>query len=319
MSERSAAERLLDEAIDLLIRLQEDPANPVTRTTIDRWRARSTRHEQIWQKVFGAHGLSGEVLNERKSAQQKAKRKVSRRKFVIGGLAGLGAVTSGAVAIPEAIVWASADHITPKGKTEQITLADGTRTMLGPQSAIALQFTSSLRRVELIRGMAYFDVAAAPNQPFLVSAGRLTVTATGTAFDISNDAGFINIAVAEGAVETRAGAGLAREALRLDAGEWLSFDDARIAYDRGSRDVDQIATWRKGLIIADREPIVALVAKIARWHPGRIVFLDPAVGEQRISGIFDLSDTRRALAAIVHPAGARLRDLPPFLTVISPI
>ena len=316
MGEKSGTDRLLDEAIDLIIRMQDDPDNPVAQSMIKRWRARSTRHEQIWQKVSGAHGMSGQVLKQRDKAERKAKSRISRRKLVIGGLAGVGAIGAGSLSIPDALVWARADHITPKGEVRRVTLADGSLSTLGPESAIAVDYGERRRSVELLRGMAFFEVAADSGRPFVVKARELAATASGTAFDISDDAGFIAISVAEGAVETIEAIGRAQ---RLGAGEWLSFDARRNTFDRGRRDVTQVASWRDGLIIADEEAVGALVAKIGRWHPGRIVILDASISEQRVSGLFDLSDPQRALAAVVLPAGGRVRHVSSYLTVISPI
>ncbi|WP_315855064.1 hypothetical protein [Chenggangzhangella methanolivorans] len=70
--------------------------------------------------------------------------------------------------------------------------------------------------------------------------------------------------------------------------------------------------------MAERETISALVARIGRV-PGRIVIADPFVGSQRVSGIYDLQDPIRALQAVVHPAGAQVREISPLLTVVSPL
>lgn len=54
--------QLLDEAIDLVIRLQNDPDNAVSGDMIRAWRARSPLHEKIWLRIDKAHGASGATL-----------------------------------------------------------------------------------------------------------------------------------------------------------------------------------------------------------------------------------------------------------------
>lgn len=319
MTEKGGADRLLDEAIDLIIRLQNDPENRVAQSMIKSWRARSGRHEQIWQKVSGAHGMTGQILKDRNRAERKAKGKISRRKLLIGGIVGFGAAGTGSLLIPDALTWARADHMTPKGKVRRIVLSDGSVSTLGPDSAIALSIEGRERRVELLEGMAYFEVAPEKARPFVVETRDIVVRAAGTAFDISDDAGCTSICVAQGGVEARPRLHPGGNFQRVGAGEWLSFDAATDTFERGARDVDQVASWRDGLLVADREPIAALVAKIARWHSGRIVILDPSIGNQKVSGLFDLGDPAAALAAIVHPAGAQVRHVSTYLTVISPI
>jgi len=319
MSEKSGADRLLDEAIDLIIRLQNDPENPVSQSMITGWRARSSRHEQIWQKVSGAHGMSGQILTDRNRAARTEKAKITRRKLLVGGLAGLGAAGTAALTVPHAITWARADHMTPKGEVRRIMLADGSHSTLGPQSAIALSYRDRERRVDLLEGMAYFEVVPDAARPFIVETRGLTVRALGTTFDVSDDADCTTVCVASGIVEVQPRANGPGSGFRVAAGEWITFDAATNGMDRGTRDIEQIASWREGLIIADREAISALIAKISRWHPGRIVMLDPRIGSERVSGLYDVKNPAAALEAIVHPAGARVRRVSSYLTVISPI
>ena len=316
---KETSDRLLDEAIDLIIRLQNDPENPVAIEMIEGWRARSAQHARIWEKVAAAHGMSGKILSDRAKAERRAKTKLSRRKFVIGGAAGVGAIAAGSVLVPDAIVWARADYLTAKGEIRRVELADGSFATLGPESALALDYRPERRGVELLRGMSYFEVAKDAQRPFSVRTGRLTATALGTAFDVSEDAGLISVSVAEGIVEAqRPGAGAAAN-VQLTVGDWMAFDPASDAIDRGKRDAGQIAAWRDAIVVADREPVSALVARISRWCPGRVVIADPFIGAQRVSGLFDLRDPHRALEAVVHPAGGRVRQLSSFLTIISPI
>ncbi|RAI44134.1 FecR/PupR family sigma factor regulator, partial [Rhodoplanes roseus] len=60
--------RLLDEAIDLMIRLHNDPDNPVAIEMVRAWRARGPEHERIWTLVSGAHGATGQILDRRRKA-----------------------------------------------------------------------------------------------------------------------------------------------------------------------------------------------------------------------------------------------------------
>jgi transmembrane sensor len=99
----------------------------------------------------------------------------------------------------------------------------------------------------------------------------------------------------------------------------MTFDTSSGIVDRGKREPGQVGMWRDRLLIADRETVTALVARIGRWIPGRIITADPYIGQQRVSGIFDLSNPLRALEAVVHPAGGRVRQISSFVTVISPV
>lgn len=311
-------DRLTDEAIDLVIRLQNDPGNPVAVEMVRVWRARSPAHRRAWARVSAIHGAAGEVLTNRRKMARRENQGLTRRNLVAGGGLALGAVAAGYALLPQALIRARADFVTGTGEIRQVALPDGSAATLGPDSALSVDFSAARRKIELLSGMAYFEVAPDAARPFVVASGDFTATALGTAYDVSSDAGFVTVAVDRGVVEARApGASLAAGA-RLEVGDWLMFDRSSRDVERGRRDADQIASWRDNFIVAEKEAVSALVARIGRWLPGRVVVADPFVGERRVSGIFDLNDPMRALEAIVHPTGARVRRVSSLLTVISP-
>lgn len=311
--------RLTDEAIDLVIRLQNDPGNPVASEMIRSWRARSPEHDRIWARVARLHGATGKVLAERTKAERGEAHEPSRRLLLLGGAIGLGALGTGYAMLPEILLRNRADHATGKGETRTLTLLDGTRATLGPDSALAVDYGEARRRVELLQGMAFFEVAYEPARPFVVTAGELAATALGTAYDVSNDAGIVQVAVDHGVVEAALPDAMSSAALRLGAGDWMSFDPSSNKVERGKLEAGQVAAWRDKLIIAEKETISTLVSRIGRWIPGRIVMADPFIGSQRVSGLFDLNDPVRALEAVVHPAGAHVRQVSSFVTIISPL
>jgi transmembrane sensor len=311
-------DRLLDEAIDLVIRLQTAPDNPVSIEMIRAWRARGPQHERVWNQVSDVHGMSGKVLTDLRKADRRRNLAPSRRNFMLGGAVGLGALATGSLFAPDAILRARADHITAKGEIRRIPLSDGSLATLGPDSAIAVTFGAEQRDIALLKGMCFFDISADGPLPFQVRCGPVAAVARGTAFDMSSDAGIVSVGVDAGSVDARVDQSES-QALRLEAGDWASFDPASQASERGRREPGQVGSWRENLIIAEREPVAALVARIGRWVPGRILIADPSIGAARVSGLFDVGDPHRALEAAVLPAGGRVRQAASFLTVISPI
>jgi transmembrane sensor len=175
------------------------------------------------------------------------------------------------------------------------------------------------RRVELLAGMAFFEVAKEVGRPFRSEVDDLTATALGTAFDLSRDAQVVSVAIDHGLVEVSLAGGAGMPAERLAEGDWLTLDERTRAIGRGRRASDQIAAWRDGMIVADRETVAAVVARIARWQPGRIVIADPRFGALRISGVFDAHVPTMALEAVVQPHGGKVWRISPWLTVISPV
>ncbi|QPC45327.1 FecR domain-containing protein [Kaustia mangrovi] len=305
---------LFVEALDLIIRLQNDPDNPVARDLVRRWRARGPRHEAAWAEAVELHGMAGEVLRDggRTGAP-------SRRKVILGAAAGAAALGLGALYAPELRLSLMADHMTSTAELRRIALEDGTAVTLGPDSAIATTFTPEHRQVELLDGMAFFQVADDTGRPFRGIAGDLSATARAAAFAMSRDAGFLTVSVDRGGVDLAAPQARFSAGVRLSRGEWLTLDGRSSSIERGARDPGQIAAWRDGLVVAERDTVAAVVARIARWQPGRVLIADTGLGERRISGVFDLHNPVAALRAVVQPHGGTVRRFSPWLTVISSV
>lgn len=318
MSEIPEERLLFREAADLAIRLHNDPANAVSLEMVRAWAARSPQHAAAWARVAQIHGMTGKILGEQRRASD-GHGVLTRRTLMIGGVIGLGAAAGGTWLGPQAIRHARADQATSTAEIRRVALTDGSVITLGPDSTVAFHFSEDRREVTLLDGMAFFEVARDPARPFSVLSGSVSATAIGTAFDVSSDGGSISVSVDQGEVEVRAPNAMLTAGARLTVGDWITLDSSLQKVSRGVRDASQIAAWREGTIIADGETVSAMVAKIARWQPGRVVIADPFLGARVVSGVFDLSDPIRALEAVVRPFGAKVRRVGPYATVISPV
>lgn len=84
-------DKLFDEAVDLMIRLKNDPGSSVTIDTIQRWRRRGPAHERAWSEAFEISGMAGVVL----AGERRDEPVLSRRKLVIGAPIVIGALAGG--------------------------------------------------------------------------------------------------------------------------------------------------------------------------------------------------------------------------------
>lgn len=314
MNEVAKERQLFREAVDLAIGLQNDPADASALETVRNWVALGPDHAATWARVAAIHGMTGKIFTDQRQVTYGSA-PMSRRAMMIGGLVGAGAIATGALTVPGLLLRARADAMTATAELRRLELPDGSVMTLGPNSAMVSRYSATRRDIELLAGMAFFEVAADPARPFAVTSGAVTATALGTAFDVSNDAGYISVAVDHGTVEAKA-SGTGK---RLGAGEWLTFDPSSQNLNQGSREAFQIGAWRTGMLIAEHETVSALVAKIARWLEGSVVVADPFLGSRVVSGVFDLNDPISALEAVVRPFGAKVRTVVPFMTVISPV
>jgi transmembrane sensor len=91
--------------------------------------------------------------------------------------------------------------LTKIGQQSHHTLADGSIIWLNSNSEVQIDYSENLRRVNLVKGEAHFEVAKDKNRPFEVYAGNRLVRAIGTAFSVYRLADRIEVLVAEGKVE----------------------------------------------------------------------------------------------------------------------
>lgn len=314
----SEEDRLFDEAVDLLIRIQSDPENPVALDVARRWLSRGPAQEKAWSEALEIHGMTGKILTDRRRADRKAAFSVSRRVLMVGSFVGAAGLVAAASSGPRLILQARADAMTATGEIRRLELPDGSFATLGPNSAIALTVTAQRREIELLQGMAFFEVAPDETRPFRVTSAGVTATALGTAFDVSSDADCLTIAVDHGLVGVDLPPDNAIAPARLAQGEWLTFAEGDQSVSIGKKDRSQIASWRHGMVVVERETVAAVVARIARWKKGEVVITSPSFGRRLVSGVYDLRDPALALEAVVQPHGGRVRSVTPYLTVISP-
>ncbi len=183
------------------------------------------------------------------------------------------------------------EYATQLGERSSITLADGSAVVLDTNSRIKVAFDSKVRRVQLLAGQAWFEVAKNQPRSFVVEAGDRRVTAHGTAFDVRlDDHDRVQVTLIEGRVSVDAlspiGAGPNPvEHEDLLPGDQLVFSGTRPATKRKT-DVAKATSWRDGQIIFDDDTLAAAVAEVNRYSAKKIVLADPRLASLRMSGVY---------------------------------
>lgn len=186
-------------------------------------------------------------------------------------------------------------------ETRALVLADGSQIELGPRSAISVDFDAEKRRVTLLTGEAWFDVAPDVVRPFSVLVGNGVITALGTSFDISTDRGRTEVSVAKHRVRVTAGA----HPIEVGEGEQSSFSTGAPAVAPYPAPVDHVAAWRRGKLIFDDKPLAEVVSILGRYCHNVILILDPSLRERRVTGVFDVAQPIAGLRAIETALGLR--------------
>lgn len=239
----------------------------------------------------------------------------TRGSVFAGGLLAFGLVLFLCVADP--ITWLRADDVTATGEIANVTLPDGSVAMLNSDSALSVSYSKAERRVELLRGEAWFQVRPDKAHPFRVQAEGGIAEAVGTAFAVRRDGLRVMVAVTEGTVAvTTTDSSAVRRTMRVHAGEATVFGagmppEPPVIFDAGTA-----LTWRNRRIVIDDMPLRQALAEIGRYRPGEIILLDRDRAESRVSAVIATDRLDPGLEGLVATEGLTVTYLTPYLAIV---
>lgn len=306
----------IDAALDWLLRLQESPSDKALRAKAEAWRNQDADHARAWKRAERAWqwAAGGSAIEKapRLAPKGTGRKPAYSRRYALAAMLGLAMTV-----VAGALVWSGrADYTTATAELRQILLEDGTRIDLSAESAVDISFTASRRTVTLLKGEAFFDVRPDAMRAFDVQAGNLSVTVVGTAFNVRLSPGLTTVAVTEGVVETRY-AGQQTPLARLTRGDAVAVGRKDGDVQRMQVSAEDVAPWRNHQIVVHGVPLGEVVADIRRYSGKWIIFDDAAFAGQRVTGVYDLREPDRALRLLVGPFGGTVRDITPFIRVVT--
>lgn len=291
-----------DIAIQWLMRVSDPDAGANVHVACARWRAADPAHERafaaaqrFWQRDELALALERSLHVRRPALWRDSLRPFG---LALAAMLGLAILAGGAYLLPQARhvrEWTMADMRAPLHRIAVTKLADGSRLTLDAGAAIDIDYTASLRRLNLLRGTIVVEAVPDPARPMVIASGQSTVTVVGTRFLVSREDANDRIDVQSGRVDVQAYAG--GEA-KLAVGQRVRASAAGVSaievIDPNSV-ADFVAGWRS----FDRVPLRDVLAEIGRYRWAPILFDDPAVGMLPVTARLQVSEPERALAALL--------------------
>ncbi|MGP1613469.1 MAG: FecR domain-containing protein [Pollutimonas bauzanensis] len=288
---------IVQKAAQWMARLWADDASAAEHAACAQWRAAHPDHERAWRRLQALDDKLQDVPQHAARVLDPAATNTLPRRRALQVL-GLAAIATGAIhTARNSESWRilSSDYSTKVGEIREVVLADGTRVVLNTASAIDVRFDGAARDVILRSGEALVTTgrdSAAPARPFTMRSRQGAVRALGTRFMLRQDDDVSHVAVFHGAVEVLPAHAL-EAPLRLDAGEGTSFSDTHVHPRRAALERD--LAWSQGLLIAENMRVQDFLREVGRYRQG-LLRCSPEVADMRITGVFPLADTDRALA-----------------------
>jgi len=247
-------------------------------------------HDRIRVAATGVHPINSTIADTPRV--RDAVHVAPPRRFTRGRAAGIvGAIAAAfVVAIP---TWhfllsgrqsgQTTTYVTHRGEQITVTLADGSRVMLAPETRIRYTVDRmGARTIDLV-GEAFFDVASRARQPFVVQTGAVVTRVLGTAFNVRRyvtDAS-TQVVVVSGRVTT--GGRIAPTV--LSAGSIARVTDSTTTVNT-TPDPASAASWTRGMLVFNDTPVPVVLATLSRWYGYEFRLADSTLINQAISAEF---------------------------------
>jgi transmembrane sensor len=295
------------------VRLRADDVSEADRQAWRQWLQASQAHRDAYAQVealwssFGdfaaAPELGARIADATRTATPAPPRRatVARRRWPAAMAATVALLAVGAFVALRYTAPAEAAYRTAVGERRSVQLDDGTRVDLDAGTQLSVRYDRDGRRVTLEQGRAFFQVAKDAARPFDVVTDAGGVRALGTQFEVSQVAGAADVALYEGSVELRARSGTRSPSRRL--GVLVPGQQARLSGDRMQMRAALVAAgsrpgWLSGSLVFNDTPLSEAVAEFNRYSANRVVLADPALGAQRVSGVFRGDDVDGFIGAL---------------------
>lgn len=267
------------------------------------WLAEHPAHRAAWDKV---EAISGQIaaLPPASAAGLSAPQ---RRRFVQAAVLSALGLASWPV-IEQWPTW-HASHHTARGETRKIILADGSTLWLSSASAVNVDFSATVRRLQLIAGEALLQTAS-DTRPLQFSSKHATYQPLGTLFSLNLHNGYDVLAVYQGYVQAYTTTGITKI---VRAGQQFRVSEAQI--DAQGAALNTQLAWRDGLLLADQMPLAEFCAAVARFRGGWIDCA-PELAQHKLVGAYPLNNPDQALRSLSLALPVRVQLWPWWARVL---
>lgn len=160
---------------------------------------------------------------------------------------------------------------TPNGGEYKIVLSDGTKVWLN--AATVLQYPTSFRerterRVKLVSGEAYFEVAKDKNHPFIVVSRNQNLRVLGTHFNINTYDEHVKTTLLEGSVNLKSI--MRADSVQLKPGEESVTNGVYFRKRPASIGINM--AWKNGKIKFSNADLRSILGEAERWYDIRVEY-----------------------------------------------
>lgn len=321
-------EAIEDQALDWLIRRDGPDWTDDEQAELDAWLEESMAHKAAFWRADHGWKQADRIRSLGFGSDAPEEDRPSGRKWLPAAIAASLVATVGIGTFALAPQFADqpvpvlqqAKFDTPVGGQRTIPLEDGSMVELNTQTVIRTAVDETRREVWLDAGEAFFEVAHRNGEPFVVHAGRKTITVLGTKFSVRRDEdGRVTVNVLEGRVRVDDAEAIQDRAAIITAGDIaMSRGTSTLITRQAEAKVDAALAWREGLLSFDQAPLAQVVAEFNRYNKSRLVVTDAEAARIPIGGSFEASSADSFVRLLHDAYGLRIERNDNMVKISSP-
>ncbi|MFT4089525.1 MAG: FecR domain-containing protein [Asticcacaulis sp.] len=306
VTEAPKSETLTEQAEHWVVRLASGEITAEELLRFENWLAETPAHRNAFDQA--------RILWQSLEAGRH-QRRVQRRAIIPLAVAGLAACLVVGLVAPELSVQVRATDMAPTGSVKHLTLSDGSQISLDTGAAVAVRFTDTERRIELLRGRGWFEVAHADDRPFRVTTGKGITEDIGTAFEVAHLGAVKEVAVTEGVVQVFTPA--TPEGVRLEQTQRARYQSDGKVERLGDLPESTIAAWRRGVIVVEEQPVKQAIDMVGRYRKGLILVQADTSQLPPVSGVFRTDAPDEALDVLARTSGLHVERWPGNIVLVT--
>ena len=171
------------------------------------------------------------------------------------------------------------------GEKKMVLLPDSSRIWLGANAVLRYpdRFTDT-RKVQLLSGEAFFDIAPVTERPFIVNADSLQVRVLGTSFHIrAYPKQLLEVAVSSGKVSVSKDD---RVMEVLTANQAVQVNRNGYTFSRLAIDAPDVDGWKQDKIVFDNMPVMDALLLLENYYPVKFRIQQPL--KKQITGSLNM-------------------------------
>ena len=310
-------------------RLRAPDCTDAERSEFDAWMAASEPNRRAFEAASCTARTVSEALRldprlramleddvSTTSASRARARGASRRRVAMAAsllaATGLAAISAVSLQGHGSRAQALARYENVETRQKSVTMQDGSIVHLDAGSLVTAELLGDARRISLLKGRAYFEVAHDGARPFSVDAAGTRTVALGTKFEVNVQPEGVVVTLTEGSVAVTPTRSTGQWKRTLAPGQQFVLDATAPTGRLRQVDPASVTAWSRGRLVFDGEPLSAVLAQVNRYSGIKVVLGDDRLASIPIGGTFaagaDAGAFVQALSAILPVRSEPSRD-----------